>query len=91
MATVTWLGESGGPESMEWQGLTFKKDEAVTTDNEYVLRKATNNKYFRVDGYEYDKNPEPVQVGSSVVQPLAKPTKAMTDQPSKTDSALQKK
>jgi len=70
MPKVTWLGEGkDGPQQMEWKGQIFKVGEAVDTEDDYIIQKAKNNKFFKVEGVPLAAVP-PVAVPPVTVPPL---------------------
>lgn len=50
-----WLGGPGEPETCEWNGISFKRGEAVELDNVFMIKKAKGNPFFSVDDPEGDK------------------------------------
>lgn len=50
MANIMWLGGDGEPDTCEWRGITFKKGEPVNVDDAFVIKKASTNPHFVVDG-----------------------------------------
>jgi len=53
MPSVTWLGAGEGQAEVNtWRGLTFKKGEAVETDDKIILAEASKHPHYKVDGYE---------------------------------------
>lgn len=46
---ATWLGGPGEPETCEWNGVSFKRGEAVELDNAFMIKKAKGNPFFSVD------------------------------------------
>jgi hypothetical protein len=67
MAKITWLGEDdlhdddrGGPRSTIFYGIKFLKGEAVEVDNPAAIKKASGNRFFKVNGPDdEDDEPEP--------------------------------
>lgn len=49
MTKVTWLGDGSADEN-EWNGITFKKGEAVDVTDEQMLKTARKNRFFKVAG-----------------------------------------
>lgn len=74
-ATITYLGgPETGTDTLEWGGFTFEKDKPFRVDLRgktpdkkamlaHILMKASNNRFFKVDGKEDDEKAMP-----SVVQ-----------------------
>lgn len=64
-ASIVWLGEDhlhedgNGPSKNVWNGIMFKKGEAVETDNAHMIAKAKANPFFQVDG-ERPSDDDPV-------------------------------
>lgn len=58
MAKLIWLGEpdgdDDGPRKNVWNGITFKRGEAVEVTNEHMIAKARKNPFYSVDGKRYD-------------------------------------
>lgn len=89
MANLTWTGEEGSPDVIEWAGYTFRKGEAVKVDDEYVIVKATTNRFFKVDGYTKPDDPTPEETvlvypsatEVSAQHPAAKPGEPIQSQP----------
>jgi len=82
-AEVTWLGEDAlhgpdatGPKAITWLGIRFEKDKAVTTEVKYLIKKAQNNQFFKVNVLEEDKPGTPE----------APPPRSDLDQPKSTSS-----
>jgi predicted transposase YbfD/YdcC len=52
MTKITWLGEDtethAGPSFVVWNGIRFAKDVAVDVSDEYMIRKAHGNRFFKV-------------------------------------------
>lgn len=53
-ATITWKGEEG-TEEITWRGQTFKKGEAIETEDAYLIEKARNNPQFDCEVTEEDE------------------------------------
>lgn len=47
---VTWLGGEHEPDSNEWNGIVFKKGEAVLVNDQRMVAKARTNRFFSVEG-----------------------------------------
>ena len=67
MPKITWLGDGSADENV-WGGLTFKKGEAVTVNDEAMVKKAKANPYFKVSGEKAQASEAPV-----VANPLGRP------------------
>lgn len=51
---ATWLGGPGEPETCEWNGVSFKRGDAVELTSDFMIRKAKGNPSFSVDDPEGD-------------------------------------
>jgi len=61
-ARITWKGEEGVTTDNQWRGITFKKGEAVETEDEAVIVKAAKNRYYDVEMIEGELPPDPPTV-----------------------------
>lgn len=63
MASITWLGEDdlhgdgNGPRFNTWNGVKFEIGKAVDIDDERMIAKARNNRFYSVDGAEPKRGP----------------------------------
>lgn len=84
MGSITWKGEpvegtdDEGPKEMTWMGQVFKRGEAVETDNQVMLQKASTNRYFEVSGYE---EPKPADVPQTEFKTYTPPSQQPAQYP----------
>lgn len=84
-ANVTWLGDGSDAEENTWNGVTFKKGEAVEVKDQDMIETAKANRFYKVDGdnsetVEDKPEPQPIpgRVDDQVVNAAFAPQEVLT-------------